>query len=192
MEAIVLNGGGLGDHEVDGVHRVLVDEFQSLGYRTTPFLLREVPIASCTGCFGCWVKHPGSCAVDDAGREIAALAARSDVLAIVTPVTFGGYSSHTKRALERLIPLISPFFERIGREVHHRARYRRYPSLLAIGVSPFAEDESHAVFRRLVERNGVNMHVDGHAAAVVSGAITPEQVRAQLRLHFDKLGMAVA
>jgi multimeric flavodoxin WrbA len=34
------------------------------------FKLRELAIAPCTGCFGCWTRTPGECVVEDSARDI--------------------------------------------------------------------------------------------------------------------------
>ncbi len=57
---------------------------------------------------------PGECARDDDGRRVAREVIRSNLAVFLTPVTFGGYSSVLKGAVDRLIPLGSPFFARVG------------------------------------------------------------------------------
>jgi len=46
-------------------------------------------IAACVGCFGCWVKTPGNCVIDDYGRETTRKAIQSDLMVGLIPVTFG-------------------------------------------------------------------------------------------------------
>ncbi|MFZ3171799.1 MAG: hypothetical protein WA118_07460 [Carboxydocellales bacterium] len=38
----------------------------------------------------CWLKAPGICIIDDAGRNIAQAVIGSDLLVILSPVTFWG------------------------------------------------------------------------------------------------------
>jgi hypothetical protein len=49
-------------------------------------------LAHCLGCFGCWLKTPGMCVEDDAGRQVARAIVQSDTTVLYTPATFGGYS----------------------------------------------------------------------------------------------------
>jgi len=122
------------------------------------YCLREIDISPCLGCFGCWVKTPGVCVIDDTARGIAERVIGSNLLVYLTPITFGGYSSQLKKALDRTIPLILPLFKRIRGEVHHVPRYNRFPALVAFGVLPWVEPDSEDLFEALVHRNAINMH----------------------------------
>lgn len=166
QRAVVLDGARADDPWADRAREVLTEGLQvaQLGAEILP--LRDLEIAPCTGCFGCWVQSPGVCVIDDAGRTVAEAVIGSDLTVLLTPVTFGGYSAELKSELDRMISLVSPLFTRVKGEVHHRPRYRRYPRMLALGLleAPHAEEE--AVFRRLVERNTINLWSPGHAAGV--------------------------
>jgi multimeric flavodoxin WrbA len=83
---------------------------------------------------------------------------RRPVVVFLTPVTFGGYSSELKEAVDRLIPLVLPCFRTIDGEVHHVRRYDRYPSLLGLGLLPEPDAEQERIFRAVIERNAINMH----------------------------------
>jgi hypothetical protein len=56
------------------------------------------------------------------------------------------------------IPILLPFFTRIGGEVHHPTRYGWEPRLAVIGVQAKPDPEAERVFRELVNRNAINMH----------------------------------
>ena len=99
------------------------------GHAVQSFQLRDTPIAYCRGCFNCWIKTPGICRTRDAGRYVARAFRASDAVFFLTPVTFGGYSSELKKALDRCIGLVAPFSTRVRGEVHHRRRYAAYPRL---------------------------------------------------------------
>jgi hypothetical protein len=121
------------------------------------------------GCFGCWIKTPGVCVIDDAGRDIARRMIHSDVVVYLTPLMFGGYSSELKKAIDRSIPNISPLFRLMKREVHHAKRYPRNPRLAGIGIcsnGPVDPDEED-LFETLVGRNAINLHAPASAAGVV-------------------------
>jgi hypothetical protein len=156
--ACILDGGRrIGSGTADACREV-ASLLGKRGWAAKLFRLRDLDVAPCRGCFGCWVKTPGVCIIDDVGREIAKTVARSELLVFVTPVTFGGYSAELKKAVDRLIPLILPYFTFVGREVHHIRRYRRYASLLGIGILPRSDESQERVFRRLVRRNSINFH----------------------------------
>lgn len=166
---------------MDTVHEIIVDELTGIGWDVESFALRELSISYCLGCFECWVKTPGICKFDDDGRHIAGEFIRSDLAIFFTPLTFGGYSSELKKALDRIICLVSPFFKRISGEVHHKRRYERYPSLMGIGVLPQSEDDSEKIFKTLVSRNALNFHSPAHIGGVVLSSQGREENRKVIR-----------
>lgn len=152
MKITVLNG----INETNVVYKTLIGQLTEKNHILKNFHLPDMKVASCRGCFGCWLRTPGICILDDDGRKIAQAVIASDLLVIVSPVTFGGYSYHIKKAVDRLIPLISPYFMKIKGEIHHRPRYKKYPKLLVIGVMPYEDKESSTIFETLARRNAVN------------------------------------
>ncbi len=181
MNALILNGAHPGDAELDRVEDVLRQELAGAGLQARALVLHRTPIAYCQGCFECWMKTPGVCKTNDAGREIAAAFIASRLVVFLTPVTFGGYSSELKKALDRIIGLVSPMFERIAGEVHHRARYERYPALLALGVLPEPDADDERIFHALVARNALNMHAPWHASRVIYRGDAAPAARAAIR-----------
>lgn len=172
MNVTLLNGALLDDPFTDAIAADLAQEYARQGAQVTAWRLRDHKAAYCLGCFECWTHTPGLCRIDDDGRAIAASIIRSDLRVDVTPVTFGGYSSEMKKALDRSICLILPFFTRINGEVHHKPRYANFPRLRVLGTLPHADPAQEAIFRRLIARNAINMHAPSHSVEFVyrSGA----------------------
>jgi multimeric flavodoxin WrbA len=167
MQTIILNGARNGDVKVDEVSAVLSSMLQSFG-EVEVFNLREIKIAGCLGCFGCWVKTPGQCVIDDAARNIAKKLAYADLKVYLTPIVFGGYSYELKKVLDRQICNILPFFSKVeSGEIHHSLRYDKNGNFVGIGVLPKPDAESETIFKTLVGRNALNMHARAHAAAIV-------------------------
>jgi hypothetical protein len=167
MKTVILNGLKNVDRQDAEISRLLVEEISSLGHSADLWNLEGIRIAPCTGCFGCWVKTPGACVIDDPGRDVARAALHCDLLVFLTPLTFGGYSSELKKAVDRLVPLLSPFFMRIGEEIHHGPRYPKYPPILGVGLLPVPDPEQERIFRTLVGRNAVNYHSPFHEVTVI-------------------------
>lgn len=158
MNATILNGALPEDGYADQVATTLAQFLRTAGWTVKNWTLRDEKIAYCLGCFECWTKTPGLCRIDDAGRDIAASIIRSDLAIYLTPVTFGGYSSTLKKAVDRVICLVSPFFTRIDGEVHHHARYDRYPALLGVGIMAEPNPAQERIFSTLIHRNAINLH----------------------------------
>ena len=166
MKALILNGGTEADPEMEAAHQIVRQELSRAGWDAREFFLRNIAMANCQGCFGCWVKTPGTCVIPDDGREVAASMIRSDMVVLLTPVTLGGYSSILKKAMDRIIPLLSPFFVKIHGEVHHKRRYERYPDLFGVGLMQQEDTESREIFSKLVERNARNFYCRGYSLAI--------------------------
>jgi len=66
MKALVLNGSLSAGDPTDTVRRLYLNELNQAGWDADTFVLRDTKIAPCVGCFGCWVKTPGKCLIDDA------------------------------------------------------------------------------------------------------------------------------
>ncbi len=187
MKAVLLNGALPGTTGLDSAHSVIVDELTNRGWEVQPFILREMNIADCLGCFGCWVRSPGECVQDDEGREVARAVIQSDLVVALTPISFGGYSSEFKKVMDRLIPNISPFFTKVGGETHHSERYERYPNVLVIGVLPRPDAENEAIFKNLVARNAINMHPPAYACGVLLDGQDEKAVGTEIRSLIDQV-----
>ena len=177
MKALILNGERKGENVLDFLQEAVVHAITDDGWLVETVALREKKIAWCTGCFGCWTKTPGTCVIDDFGRILANKVVQSDLMIYLTPVTFGGYSSELKKAIDRFAcSMLLPFFTKIDGEVHHKARYQHLPSLIGIGILPGPEEESGQIFAKLVERNAINIH----SPSVQSAVYYPSQDRGQI------------
>jgi len=190
VKATILNGSDKDDEYLADIHSVIVDELSSHGWGVESFILHEMRITYCVGCFECWVKTPGECRFNDDGREIARQLIQSDLIVFLTQVTFGGYSSELKKALDRIICLISPFFMKIDGEVHHKKRYDNYPRLLGLGVMPQKDEQSEHVFTTLVRRNSINLHSPIHKAAVFMTNQGTDTIRQEIQSNLVQLGVS--
>ncbi len=157
MKVTILNS--YDENRIPGlVQRSIKDQYIEMGEEVTYYDLKQLKIASCQGCFKCWLKTPGQCVIKDDGIHIAQSYIQSDLVVLVTPICFGCYSHQLKRALERCIPLISPFFTQIHGEYHHKKRYEKYPDLVVIGILEEPDDISEQIMFEQVKRNSINFY----------------------------------
>jgi multimeric flavodoxin WrbA len=159
MNVTIFNGGPRGARGAvcRKIAAAVAEEARTRGHDVASFELDAMAIEPCRGCFACWLKHPGTCAIKDGQERILRAQAGGDILAWISPVTFGGYSSALKKALDRLIPNILPFFTTRQGETRHPRRYRRRQSLIVLGTLPAADQESERIFHSLVRRNAANL-----------------------------------
>lgn len=191
MKALILDGDCADQCTTAPVHAFLVDLLTQMGWLVESLVLHEQKIAYCLGCFECWTTTPGLCRIDDAGRDVAAAVIHSDLVIYLTPVTFGGYSSVLKKAIDRNICLISPLFTKIGGEVHHQARYEEYPVIVGVGILPQPDPVQTAIFTKLIQRNAINMHAPLHDAVVVDETQPPARHEDVLQRAFQSLTQRV-
>ncbi|SIQ03231.1 flavodoxin family protein [Halanaerobium kushneri] len=170
MKALILNGEELNDISLDQVSKEIRKELLFKDFEVKEILLKEKEIADYLGCFKCWVKTPGICIINDYGREVAAELINSDLLIFLTPVVFGSYSYQLKKALDRMIPLISPYFKKVKGEIHHKKRYPKYLSLLAVGIMKETSQFQRKIFKELVKRNSLNFHSPASEVEVFNAA----------------------
>ncbi len=188
MHALVLDGsldaGGAGARVREAVEARLA----AAGWTTESVTLREARIGNCAGDFYCWIRSPGQCNTDDDNRAIAAATIRSDLLVLLSPVTFGGYSSELKKALDHQIQLLMPGFAQIAGETHHQMRYARYPDLLAIGWLDAPDAAAEAVFSSLAGRNARNLHAGASAARVVHAGMADDAIGSLVAGAMEDIG----
>jgi multimeric flavodoxin WrbA len=179
MNFVVLNGARATDAQADKAADTLVSLLGGIG-QVAAYRLRDHPIADCLGCFGCWIKTPGQCVINDSAREIADKMCLSDLTIYVTPVVFGGYSYELKKVLDRQICTILPFFKTINGELHHPQRYDKIGKLAAIGVLPAPNSASEEIFKTLLYRNSINKQASHQAAEIVYDTDTLKQFQEKI------------
>lgn len=135
--------------------------------------LATMKLAYCQGEFDCWVKTPGLCRAHDGEHDIVQAVHDAERMVLIDAVTFGGHSSLLKRAQDRMIGLINPFFEKRAALTHHGARYERPASFYALGWSPRPDAELSRTWRDLADGNALNM-VAPRVGSVVVDDTTPD------------------
>ncbi len=186
MKAVILDGFLQHSETSESIRNAIEQE---LGNNLTveSFVLRDMKIVHCMGCFGCWVKTPGTCVMKDDSAKIDKALVSSDLLIFLTPITFGGYSSELKKAADRMLCILSPFFATINGETHHKARYDKFPKFMGIGVLPEHDKEKEQIFAELVRRNAVNFHTAAHCAGILRLNQSVDEHRQSIRNYFQSV-----
>jgi multimeric flavodoxin WrbA len=178
---VILDGTPADNEQMASLLAMLCEILQESGAAVTRFTLRDISLAHCIGCFGCWLESPGICIEADAGRGLTEAVLHSDTTILFTPVTFGGYSSALKKCVDRWLPLAMPYFQKYHGEIHHTPRYVRYPRLVGIGVQDSPDAAEAEIFKTVVGHNAINFHAPSYAADVITASESPELSRRHLR-----------
>jgi len=187
LNAVLLNGAESNDSTLEIIQQTIINELSDKNWNIKPFILNKMDVKPCAGCFGCWVQTPGICIIDDEGKNTTKAIIQSNLVVYLTPVTFGGYSSHLKKVLDRSIGLLLPFFKKIDGEMHHQKRYDHYPKLMGIGILDQPDKKSEQIFKTLLGRNGINMHTPQSTAGIIYRNHNKSDIQNNIRALLSEL-----
>ena len=111
----------------------------------------------CIGCFGCWLKTPGTCIIKDGFENMGQRLSEVNEFILISKATFGSYSSAVKNVLDRSISYVLPFFEIRNGEMHHGERYHNDLTISALFYGDMSEEEKQTA-ENLVKANAVNLN----------------------------------
>lgn len=168
MSTVVLSAASPEFPSLQALFVLLMDELRRAGETDVrTFDLATTTLVYCQGEFDCWVKTPGVCRAHDAEAAIVQAIHDARNLVVLDAVTFGGHSYTVKRAQDRLICLLSPFFAKRASLTHHDARYGHTANFFALGWTPAAGAEVSATWCTLADANALNMLAPRVGAAIV-------------------------
>lgn len=125
------------------------------------FVLRDMNINYCTGCWHCWLKTPGLCSLKDDYEKILKLIPHADDLLIITPVIIGYESALIKKFKDRIIPTALPYIRIVEGEQHHYQRYEKAPAFnIQLIEDEFTVPQDLKLIRDNYER--VSLNFDTH------------------------------
>ena len=158
MRITILNGD---PDSASAFERYVCELSESLavaGHAVTNLDLRDLDIKGCSGCFGCWVKTPGECVKRDDSARVCRATIEADILLFASPMKMGFTSALLKRAADQMVPLVSPYFVMEHGEVHHLARYAKYPLFgLLLGAEPDTDAEDIEITTAMWQRTACNL-----------------------------------
>ncbi|EFL51728.1 conserved hypothetical protein [Solidesulfovibrio fructosivorans JJ]] len=185
-KCLFFDGLGQSDAAKDVFRGLLRETAQEAGYVLDVVDVERLCVSPCKGCFGCWIKTPGRCLIDDPCRELAGRLIASDAVVFASPIVFGGLSGQMKTVLERcVLPTLLPFFRKVEGRTRHPLRYGRNPDVISLGWLPHRDVEQERLFQGLLDRNAANLGSARKASCVVQADATPETWRAKLKQAFS-------
>lgn len=157
--------------------RLAAMEHAVAGHEVKSFCLRGKAIHSCIGCFGCWMRTPGTCIFQDDHVELLRSFLNSDVAVFASPMIAGFYSALLKTAIDRVIPLALPYIEFADGECRHPLRYGRAMPKMAFLYEP--EEDTDEEDLRIVSTAFERFARNGHTRFLFARPLSddPEEVR---------------
>jgi multimeric flavodoxin WrbA len=123
------------------------------------FNLQTMNLKYCTGCWSCWWKTPGQCAIKDDAELIFRSVINADFFIFASPLLAGFTTSLLKIVTDRLIVLLHPYLQIINGEHHHRKRYERYPDFgVIVQREPDTDEEDLIIVKDIYDRLAINFH----------------------------------
>ncbi len=161
MKLTVFNGSPRGRKSNSHIMiEPLLEGASQAGAETEEVFLVEKDIKQCLGCFACWVKTPGICAIKDDMATLIDLLLESDYAGMATPV-YGMYMTGLlKNFQDRFLPLATPYIHRNDDgSFYHEGRVKRFPRQFFIFNSGFPGKHNFELlehFVDIVKRGGAN------------------------------------
>ncbi|MCP4229636.1 MAG: flavodoxin family protein [bacterium] len=156
MRITILNGA-LEPGSLDEYVGELSASLETAGHAVRVLTLRDMDIAGCQGCFGCWVKTPGRCINPDDSEIVCRENIQSDILIYASPVIMGFISSTLKNAMDRTVSLVMPYMRTVNGEVHHVMRYEKHvDTAVVLERGADCDEEDLDIIKSIFERNTYN------------------------------------
>lgn len=118
-------------------------------------------IHHCIGCFGCWLKNPGKCLIDDGFELQGARFGAADEIILVSANCFGSVSPFVKKNLDRALACVHPDFKIIKGELHHKPRYKNKPQItwhIYAAENDTITDSEKETMKGILAANALNYH----------------------------------
>ena len=162
MNILVLNGSPKGERSNTlKLSKAFLEGFTQTQSADTDIVdVYKLNIRECLGCFACWSKTPGKCAITDDMADVLSKILCADVVVWSFPLYYFSLPSRLKMVIDRQLPLALPFMEGDASAGGHRSRYdmsgKRNVVISTCGFY-IAEENYNAVnaqFDRMFGKNG--------------------------------------
>lgn len=119
----------------------------------------------CIGCFSCWNRTPGRCAIRDGYENMGSLIHQAEEVVVISRYTYGGFSGSVKGVFDRCLGYVLPQFEITKGETHHKKRFDENKPFTFIFYGPVLTEDEKESARRYVQ--AVCTNIRGHVNDVI-------------------------
>ena len=120
------------------------------------FDLQAMDVNPCRSCGSCGHRTPGQCIMKDDIDVIFPELVSSDVVVMLTPIRFGGYSAELKKVVDKFMLLGLPLYMVQKGHLLHPPRYDK-KHLIVIGVKEREIEGQEEAFQTMAEHNALNL-----------------------------------
>jgi multimeric flavodoxin WrbA len=109
-----------------------LEGMSGVGAEVELFYTKKLEIKPCTGEVNCWIKTPGKCYQDDDMNMLLPKIREVDIMVFATPVYWWGVTGTMKNLIDRMLPLVQPFFELYNGHCRNPLREGTKPSKIVL------------------------------------------------------------
>jgi multimeric flavodoxin WrbA len=190
MKILLLDGSAENDLVLKTAREIIEKTFNDSNHAVKSFTLRDAAIQNCIGCFSCWLKTPGVCILNDDGLEVLRLIVECDYLILLTRVTYGGYSWHLAKIMERLVSTLNPYLQRVRNKIVLRRRDDKRYMLIAFGAMAVSDKEQEDVFSELVQWDSTNYNGGPSINKILLDSYNEKIIREIIECSLSEAGIA--
>lgn len=155
----------LADDKNQDIGKRLYDDITTRGQQAKYISISNLDVKPCYSCGACTTKTFFKCVINDDMQAILSHMANSDVLVYVCPIVFGGYSSDTKKVLDRSAILGDVHYHFANGEIV-KGLSVKFKKMYAVGVKEQCSLDEQKLFARLLKENVQIMNIKGKAFVV--------------------------
>jgi len=161
MKITVFNGSPRAEEgNTDVMVQAFLEGARGAGAETEVIYLAHKKIHPCTGCYTCWLRTPGQCAIRDDMAELLPKVRDCDLVVFATPVYVDNVTGIMKNFMDRLIPDADPYFAKDSNgECRHKINGKT-PKMMVISNCGFPEQSHFQVLKLLFRRIVRNMNTE--------------------------------
>lgn len=140
MKILVLNGSPKGDKSntlkltnafIDGLNEEQTNQVEVID-------IKKMDIKHCLGCYVCWTKTPGKCAIKDDMENLISKYIEADLIVWSFPLYYFSMPSKIKAFMDRMLPMNLPFMAKNekghgGHPPRHDLSHQRYVLISTCG-----------------------------------------------------------
>jgi len=193
MEILAIQGSPRGK---EGNTEIVLNEFLkgalSAGAQAETIYLKEKRIKPCLGCFTCWTKTPGICAIEDDMAELMRRVIETDIVVYATPLYIYTVTAQMKAFQDRLLPLADPHLVKKGNTYWHPPRYEKLRKMVLLSNCGFPDASHFEPLRHLfhhISKSG-NTPLVGEILVPAGEMLKQENLRQQRAAIFSAIFQA--
>lgn len=165
MKILLINGCEKDNVLGNEVLQNLTSQLTTGGHTLSTIALNTLALKPCLSCDSCQLKKPGTCVINDGLNDILKQYIHSDLVFLITEITFGCCNALTKPLLDRSQPLYMPY-QKLSSNVM-APRYDKYPDIHFIGLTKTVSDASVNNFKETLLNSTLALQSKKRSATVV-------------------------